>query len=842
MPRVQLILDEPSEELLREGFGLTVPAGALRGSRWVPDYDEHGGRYVPGDLAYKDGDGGAMLESEDIWRIPEEGIVFPRPNALRSDLLTDSSYAGDWMALSAFDVNPNDFLEVVREDMEGKPRVLLTKRGTGGADLTGIATPPRADGLNVAARGMVWAANSTAILKANEGLSIFATPFGAGADKAQALFGLMFGARFYLEAGSDGWGDLWQDVSKAGSSANWLRRRRFETGLGGFSDGASLQIAIVPWGIDAITVVFSTAPGAGQESSSAGSDGALTFHGRRYDWDFPWDAALNHNRKTEAAPIRLALPKNRQSQIGLLRLRYKSVKWCANEIALGGPKPDQNVRIATIGFAPSGATAVRDFTGVRGTFDAATDDRIVPFGTLIPGDPAHPPELWAIEVRADAKRYTANTTPLDFSHLWRRLEGRSTLLCEPTSLDALLDRSGDVDRLLRLYGTARAIVEGETVFRGKVEANRPVLEGGLDEIQEEDPTRRVYGMVTDDLQAVDEWADLESTPASHSTSFAKRTVGIIIQDAMERAGKPPASYSIHADLYDWEVDGWDRADDFKSPHEDSSFADVIGVLSRRYGVQGHAGVVRVRALRDNGVLVFRPSKDWQPGDVPDGYIWLHPECLPEDLDGATEDERWDASPWWCKGLDNLEWLITPPEMDAMRAWAVSGAGDGADTIDAYISFDPARSGPEADPDSLDFVRRPRTVSYGPPQTAMATTPNELERLARREYDERSRIGRLASLSTEWRPKGKADRIVVVLGMRPDTGTVCTFGAFRLLDVSWCLLGDEPVTEEIPETGEGEPPMPLSEHGRALQWTSRVTLDFLGDPQMDGFPLVTENPL
>ncbi|RYG35119.1 hypothetical protein EON81_13675, partial [bacterium] len=689
-------MDLPSEELLREGFGLTIPAGALRGTRFVPDYDEDGGRYIPGTLGYDRDENGDVYEVESLWKVPTEGIMLPRPNAFQNDLTTNPAYAGDWISLAGLDHHPDDFDEVVVTE-EASRRWIVTKRENDAAEITGIAAPPREANLRIGDRGLVWAAHSSAILKVNEGVSVFGTPFGAGIDKGEALFGLLLGARFYVEVGIDGWADLWQDVSKPSNPATWLRRRRFETGLGGFSDGASVQVTVVPWGIDAVTIVWSTAAGAGQESTGAGGDGALTFHGHRSDWYFPWDAALNHYRKTEAAPVYLALPKKRQSQIGLLRLRYKTAYFAAGEVPLGGPKPDQNVRVATIGYRPSGSTTPLLFEGPRGPYVEATDDRIVPYGSLAPSDPAHPPEMWAIEVLADPISYTANTTPLDFSHLWRRLEGRSTVGMEATRLEMLLDRSGDVQRLLRVYGTVQLKVDGEIVFGGRVETSRPVFDGALGELVEgdevEEGSRKSYGIVTDDMCAVDRWGDLETAPASHSTSFAKRTIGVILQDAFKRGGIPPALYSIAPELFELEVDGWDRADDFKAPHEDTCWADVIRVLSFRYGTQGYAGCRRLRVLRVNGVFVCTLSKDWRAGDDPDAFLWFHPETLPEDLVEATEEERWAEDIPWVKALNEPNWDIAYPECDAMRAWAVSGAGEGADALGAYIAADPRRSRP-----------------------------------------------------------------------------------------------------------------------------------------------------
>lgn len=847
---IGLFINEPRVELLREGWGLTRAAAAFRGAVYDPTEE----RIVPGEMAFEV-EGDDAIDSENLWQEPETGVLFLRPHVFRSDLATNADWEPFWIRKADLQHTDADLLEVRNTQHDSIPIFLRTRRETMAAQFGGLPgvpshlAPLTNAGGTLDRKGLKWIGRTNFQLSPNEAFSIFIAISGIpGIDRAGSLGAFAFGKRWLIDVGLDGQMSVLQNVG-TGSSPNWVRRKRFTWFQGGAMNGTVLQITVLPWGIDGISILCSAAPQSGkaEAASTDRTEGAILFQTKKYGFNPNWDPALVHYVKTEADALTFALPKTGYHlDIAIARVRYKA---CGLRLApepIGEPKPGKTPVVNPIGYYPGGSTAQKgildptpgaEFVNEKyQPWDSNRDYWIAASTWLKPStDGKYSPEIWAMEYEVDATTHTPTTTPVDLSPKWRRLGFR--LSCEPDTsyLQLLYDRSDEWEQMFKLDGSVRLEIDGVDIFEGKFVHGRPYTEGGVGELTSDDIPRSTIA-ITDDAEAADLWEDLNETGIGHEISATKRSFGELFARAFKRAGVPDAQVSIDAELYSLEVDGWDRPNDWKLPTEDSTAGDSIRGIIARYGFQGSTGPRDIRVVRRDGIWYAYLTTEWDPEAPIERVFFLDSKCVP--VVGATDADRWAGigGTQYFKALSKPEFTVRRPRWNGINAYASTGSGDGSDALVCFIAPDP-RIFDGAD---VDYQARARILEFGPPHTAGATTQNELERMARRENDRRCRVERMALLEAEWQPGVWPDQVFPVLGIAPKdgedflAGDVISYGAWRILSIDIEItmasgLEYVPVEDALPLWGSRPENRDWGRRGiYALEWA--------GVTQIEGIPM------
>jgi hypothetical protein len=838
MPDVSLILNPSREELFREGFGLTLAAAAFRGAV----YD--GQKMVPGSLGYEM-DGESPIPSEGLWQIPETGVVTLRPNAFRSDLFENSEWAGDWMGLASFLYNSSDFIELPDNTGGSEPKRLLTTLSDTGGWLKGIqglvtaSLPTNLQSFPVSDYGLKWALRSNVSLGINEGFCLIGMSPEIQEDCHEAWGCVGFGERWLIVFGMSGTASLWEDIGEAGSP-NWLRRKVFEYSPAGVKGGEAFIVAIVPNGIDGISVVFtqSYVTGTAEKSSLHTEEGAFLYEQRKHGYQPRYDAAHKHYVKTEAGPITLALQgEGMNSQLSVLRIRYQECGLRLHPVVLDEAKPGKVPAVEPIGYYPGGSTAQKSHSDAtpgasyvsdtNAAWDSSKDTKIAAFTWLAPGSGGrYTPEIWAMEYEVDATTHTPTTTPWDVSDRWKRITGRISSEPDASVLSFVWKRDDDWHNILKLDGPVKLEVGGVNVFEGKIVHNRPVLIGAA--------TDKTSAMVMDDAEASDMWEDLNDTNLGFFANYGKKYLGSVLEKVFDRCGIPDAKVNIAAELYALEIEGWDRPNDWKTPNESDSAGDVLRGFVSRYGAQGLAGPRSLRIVPIGGEWYAYLLADYQAGvTAVDGYFFTDPSVLP--TPEWTDAERYTNA--WFKILSRPEFTVRRPRWNALKAYASSGTGDGSDLFAAFVSPHPSSL---TDSTDVDYQARVRSYMLAPPETAHATTQAELERIARRFYDDECQVRRYCLFEGEWQPSIRPDHIAMIVGVAPyDTGAITrgdpvSYGAWRIGTFDFQIEHDD--SADVPD---GTELWGLRDGSRSWSKVGMYTLRYVGATNDANYPMFSE---
>lgn len=845
-PGVLLELNYARQEVLRPGWGLTKTAGAFRGASW------DGEKWVPGSLGFEMV-AGNPVDSANLWQEAETGVVLLRPNAFRDDLVTSSAWESCWISdLSGrgqLQFDPDD-LEKVEHDEGSKPVWFHSKLASASASLNGLGTvPDHLEALNVESRfGMKWVARTAEMLSDNEGFAVYGQAYGVATDRQNALMGGAFGQRWYVQIGMNAEAAIYENAGTP-TAPNWVRRKRFELQGGSLNADFAFMLAVIPWGIDGISVVFSQQPIAKdlEQASTGASEGASLYLCRKHGYTPPWDAAAGHWVKTEADQLTVALRSDVVAGFSLLKVRYAACGLRLAPEVLDEAKPGKTPTVLPIGYEPMGSggfvsdtssTHGASYTNERGVaWDDTKDTKIVAATWLKPSAGGkYTPEVWAMEYDVETTTHNPALTAIDLSERWQKICFKLTAEPKGSPIDVRYLRNGDWANLLKLDGQLRLTVDGIEVCDGPVTRAKPTMSGGVG-ILNGDGVPRSTIMVVDDLEAEDGWSDFASESAAYFPSLTNKTLGAVFEKVFERAGVGPSSYVIDSALYEIYVDGWDRPNDWKLPNENDSLEDVLCGLIERYGLQGNGGGRTVRCHKLDGVWTAYLDFVYDPAVAPSLAFFLDDRCLPAGSP-YTDAERYAGIEGvrWLRLFEQPEITVCAPRFNAVRAFASAGTGDGSDMFSCYIPPEPAAMTDPLDP---DYQRRARWYTLGPPETAMATTQNELERIARRFYDEHCVPERWWAQHGEWQPGVWPAMICSVFGIAPEdggdfaAGDVVSYGAWRIETIAGEIRSDAPAVP-APDGSMG------GAHGDDRKWTRTglYTLRYVGetDPEVVGVPM------
>lgn len=846
-------INPPRIVVRKEGWGLTRSASAIRGARLVP---------VDGVNEYQAAD-----LDEGLWRIPEFGEVMLRPSVFRKDLMENADWAPYWYSLSMLNVraSPVELKEIAQDHLASQPKVFTTMREDLATDLLGLpVVPPGLSGLNVTANySLVWVASTKDPLWANEAFSVWVTPFGIPSDRASSIMAIAFGQRWCLILDMAGGATLFQNTGTA-AAQNWVNRKRFEFAQGGVDHTQPYQVTVIPWGGDRIQFLFSqSAEGGGSDSSQMGSQvlTAFCYECKRNGFTPISNPVMNQTIKTEAAPIHIAVRKDRYSLAFMMaRVRYK------NALLIVAPEqfdePHSNQPTVTLwGFfnKTHGVEAPAQFykgpnrtlgpganftTHKNLTWNVSKDTKPVLFTYVEPSEGGvYSPELSAVEydLRPDTHAVAGE---YEISDLWKKLSFRLSNVPDVGQVGLLYDRTFDWANLFKRDATFEVEVFdwdnlNSTVIEGDIEEMRPVMEGAFApeetfEVGEETVVKiRTTPSITDEPILRDMWGVLNSTSASFFYSMSQRSLGELIEKLLKRAGATDATLDIAPELYSIKVDGWEVPNDFKVPSETASCGDVARVLISLYGYQGKSVPRMLRIRRRNRVWQAYLSPDYDPGVTSlDGVFFMDTNALPESIRGMTDLARHAEGYFRMWGF---------PEFVNRRApfnhLAGSCSTGMSDSVDRYTGWIPPKPSQLDDETYWDYCAGVDSRVYGPNEFGLISTLNELHRALRRKYDVEARPLLGLQFQGEWQVPLDSDQIVAVVGRAFEDGSgfvkgePISYGAFLIEDIGVEITMAEP---ERPISGLGG-----YKDDSTARYSSKVglySMTYVGETGLADFPM------
>jgi len=822
-----------------------------------------GAPLVPGPVGFDPATGVASTNA--VWLEPNKKVAMLIPGPLRSDFTSDPvKWEQDW-----FKLEPNtrfNRLDVVAGAIEiatddAFPGTFTISRDDADTPLTGLAPDTHLSALDIESEfGLVWLAKSTRPLQANEGFSFWFAAPGAIGDAPGSLCGIAFGTSWFLSIhGGFAWLMRRQII---GGESHWVKKVRLNIQEAKFEPGGLLQVTVLPWGPDYISILFSATKNTGGESGETATQETrrgFLIEMRKLGLETQFSPSLNQNIKTEPAKLHLAFPRVAQNVHFLLAaVRFKPAGMRFAPQLLPEPKPHASPVPALYGIFgqkdASGQPArfyknnaftipgVGHENDLGAAWNPATDTRLAMYTYLKPsGNEIHSPEVWGLTAKIDPLIETmADTAEEEVSPDWRRLSFDLTLEPQATFCEVLLSRQvaegtnlhDHFKRLLTTGGFLRVVAKGEgnegadvTLFEGIITDRRPVVRGSLqirtDGVDEEAVHRPLLDL---DMLARSLWDELDRTPAQGMVSLARRTIGAILREGFARAGFPPEKYSIAAELDSLMIDGADEGgDDIKLPNDDTSVGELFRSLGQNYGRQGQR---RLLIMPKDGVFECRFETYYDPDGQIDWAFILGSEI---ETPAADDETRWGLGE--LRVLDDqLEISCYLPQYNSLSAHSSPTTGE---TFAVHIAPDPRVFDPESPEHHVRVSGRFET----PSQTAFASTLNGLARYARKVYEEECMFRPRTTLVAEWQPGVWPDQIVTILGQAladdPDRaiaiGDKVSYGCWKIERISVDLYMDE--TEASLEEGA------LTISGdRRFTRTATYSLEWCGASEIDGVPM------
>lgn len=785
---LQLLKNVPRPEVFQAGWSTfrTAPAVSLASRK--PDgsfaYDQQG--FDQDELSQ-------TVPSNNLWREPNKGILMLRPNVL--------SYAAEdaapvtWIPLSGFR-QAGDFLDVEYSHRESSPVICVTSRTDPDGPLNGISAPGSAAGFDVSSKGLTWAAETLDPFYANEGWMVVIVPFGSPLDGSPNLCALHFGGIWMLEVRGDGSMPLYRNVGEPGSP-EWRLQTMVSTDVS-FSDPSQpLHLTILPWGIDCLTISLARSEhGIPSLASDFGNStrSAFLFEGRRYGMPITYSSEMRQTIKTFPGTWSIALPTfNDMLGFGLTRVRYRACGMALMPEHMGEPRADSAPMVEPLGFfgqrsgsGDGGATALKakvsgdpgaaiwDVSG--GAWEPASSTQVVAETWLTPSASGlYSPEVWAFSYTQAPHLVTPESTSEDLADHVLRVMGSLHSEPEPAWLRAdLLQDTIESGKLLNTSGRWELVWHGETLFEGHwyAESAEPWVANGTC------------------IEAVDLWGLANSTSASHFGALTGSSYAEICASALKRLGALDEEIDIDPELENFYVEGFvapptdplsnlysqAAVDDWKVIHENGSVGDVLRALIDRFAAQGAAGQRRLRVFRRGGVWRVRLSPSYSGETSATLFLGSPPDSA------KTDEERFEAKEF--RVLSIPKFGTVRPRFNGLTAMAPTGTGRDSEVFTCFVAPDPASLN---DPASPNFVGARHHATLGPPDTALASTQNELERYARSVYDLEGTPLRTLQIEAEWQPSLLPDDFVEVLGNAYfddpggafETGDLVSYGAWRV---------------------------------------------------------------
>jgi hypothetical protein len=839
-PKIVVTINEPRLELKKEGWSKSRVAASIRAAliSKVPGPDESClDRFRPADFP------------NGVWQDPDTGIILMRPSALRPDYAESSDFFSARIKLSDLTVPaPVGGVALFDEPSDpdtGKPKLIALQRDDPDVDiagLTGLSTWVNAVHPASNDSSMVFVAAFAGPMSINEGFTLTIQPSGIATDRASAWFGVMFGDRYYLQLGMNGAASLWEyrySTCATGASTDWVRRERFEYAQGGVDHTKPFQMTIMPWGMEFISILFSQAAQPSKKAKATDlrtSSNTFTFKVTLSVDDLPRiDGTHNHYVKLEPAPIRIAMRKKGfQYAFALARIRF-----AASTSFYGLPEQLTEVKgvdvtTSAIGFRPTGTTMTCTKVNEDGaTWDIDEHIRFAPLVTLNSDTSRkYTPELWGLEYDCLATTHTPDVDAFDVSTLWTSLTWRMSCHPDSNELSMVMRRDTDWLNLIKLDGCITIKIDSVEYFQGYIEQYRPHFDGlpitvgfqrraalGL-------PNNTAPGVpLRDNPVADDHWQRLADTDGANFKSLTGTSLGAIFETGFKRAGYDFATEcEIDAEVYTLEVDGFTRANDWKQPQEDANIADLFRRLITSYGTQ-NAGNLRCIRLRGKWRVYIARAFDILT-DTPDLVFMLDDKAIYSSP--VTDDERWDdVDGPRLRVQMQPEIYIKRPEFNDLRCLTTDEPGENAVALAAFIAPHPDTID---DPTFIRYEGRVRSKTMGPSECGHLSTQNELERFARRLYDETYREVIQWTHGAEWVPGVEPDQFAWIVGLGP-AGTPVSYGVYRIEEIEVNIEHDN-VPDVTPD--EGDFPQTLGD--RRFTWKGEYTLVWESAYEVDGIPM------
>lgn len=787
---IQLKLNTPTPAIKQEGWAIFRTSAALKGAIKVQ------GTYQPSVIGFDLTPEAKQVFSPNLWQEPDKGVVMLRPTCMRPGFMDEAGNASLWLRASNMRFQSQDLMEIGQPHRGSNPPMHLTTRPNLTTELVGITAPLGYSQLDLQPRGLKWIAESNDSLFPNEAWSAWVIPFGHATDGAQDLCAIAFGGRWLLKIDAFGLAQLWENAGTT-QDQEWVVRKAFACPISSANPENPIQIAVIPWGIDALSIFVGEGKyGHVPEGADYGSQGrsGILFESRRYGFQPTWNAGMRQYIKTEAAPFAIALPAKRYaSGFSMLRMRYDPCGLAVASEHLDELHPETDPTVQPIGFwgqnkGGAGANPFRSKTdptiGVailnqRGEpWNAETDQELVAETWLVPDSSrVYTPELWALSYEQPPILESVEAGERDLSDYLIKVQG--TLKSQPDSsvLNVTLLLPGEESaNSLSTAGQVQLHIDDSLVFEGFMSSqNQTWTTPNASEVN---------------LVAYDLWELANQTSASHFVGLTGHTYADLIRLALERIGATEEEIEISPELELFEVEGFvssaseilpggqvaAAADDWKVVQENGTVGDVLRILIDRFAAQGHEGAPRcLEVLRDNGIWKARLSTEYDAEEPVSMTFHLQPTT-------ESDQDRWEETRF--KVMSSPRFGVQAPAFNALRAYAATGSGEGAEAFSCFIA--PA-SQVLSDPAHPSYQAVRRTHTLGPPDTAFASTQNELERMARSTYDRLASPSRTLSFEAEWNPEITPGQLAQVTAVSPTDdpdenyrqGDLVSLGVYRI---------------------------------------------------------------
>lgn len=803
--------------------------------------------------------GGAYGEDPRSPLVRTSGVgMFLEPSGERPDM--DSVPLGINLGADDFLSNYVPTSLILEEQLipgEGGLKLLEVKRATLTPTLTALTAPPQYGSAyppmpgSASREPWIWLLKTEAPLYMNESFCVHIQPLGTFAEGVGVIWAMGFGNHYYMEVTGSGAVDFWYNTSELTSAPQWQKVKTLGIGLGEGKWVSSFFLSITPLGKDSIRIRASNSvpseewPHYGHDSLKA-SDAVI--HLNRYRKEpCGFNAVLSDYVKVQAAPVYIAFPKDDAS----VAFMFHRSRFAANYETLLAGENLGYPRTATpvfYGFgAPSagggsiGGTFIDDTGGLyvpgSSTSIACSLDSWVP-GTFDVRGYVYTPVLTKIAYKVPTSVVLRDDppAPFDWSKVWRRIEFTLSVHPKATICTVELNRTFDWRNLLKLDAQLDIAFDGEYVWSGYCEINKPMQVGsftsepfGVSIDRDLMRTPRVEG----DVQATERlWTKLEEMPGDAFAFLRPGNVAEAITRILNFAGIRDEDIAV-ADsvLYDMDFDDPDDEGRSYTGASGASMADIARNVIEKYAVQGQETIwIRLVA----GVYTIGISQYYESGvsDLPDVVFYLHPGVMPPEEFGYTDEERWagiEGLRYFAIISESLDATVERAQGNMLSAYAPASPELDDDLLACYIVPHPSTL---SDPDSFNFENRLRPWSATAEASANASGLLELARFARKEYDRNGTPRLSLNIDAEWQPGVEPDDIIWIQGLRllegpggEPRGVPVSYGAWRIEEINVTIDCDD-------EDADGV------EHSRSMTWTGHYTLVYAGIAETEDMPMFT----
>lgn len=740
---------------------------------------------------------------------------------------------------------------------DGEMKLLEVKRATTSPTLTAVAVSPQYGPSYFPMPGStgrepwIWLLKTDTPLYANESFCVHVQPLGTFAEGGGVIWAMGFGHHHYIEVTGAGVVDYWYNTNELVSSPRWQKIKTLGVGVGEGKWVNSFYLSITPLGKDAIRIRASNAtpseewPHYGHDALKA-SDAVIHMNRFRKS-PCRFDVTLHDYIKTEAAHVFIAFPKDE----GSAAFTFHRSRFAANyETLLAGENLGYPRSAAPVfyGFGTPRAgggvisgTFIDDTGGLyspgTSTSIACSLDSWVP-GTFDVRGYVYTPVLTKIAYKIPSSVVLRDDPPeaLDWSRVWRKIEFTLTVHPKATLCSVELNRTFDWRNLLKLDAQLDVTVDGEYVWSGYWEINKPMQVGSF--------TSEPFGTSLDrdlmrtprlegDVQATERlWTKLEETPGEAFAFLRPGNVAEAITRILNFAGIRDEDIVIaDAALADMDFDDPDDEGRSYTGASGASMADIARNVIEKYAVQGQEAIW-IRLI--GGVYTIGISQYYENGvsDLPEKVFYLHPGVMPPQEFGYTDAERWagiDGYKYYAIISESLDVTVERAAGNMLAAYAPASPDLDDDLLACYITPHPDTLG---DPNNYNFENRIRPWTANAEASANASGLLELARFARKEYDRNGAPRASLNIDAEWQPGIEPGDIVWIQGLRVleeaedrPHGIPVSYGAWRIEEIDVTIECDD-------EDADG------LEHSRAMTWTGHYTMVYAGIAETEEIPMFT----